>query len=121
MRQTWGHIRELVAYALKTLPGHSWKLPAVAVLGLAELALAVLSPLLTLQIINSLVTGELAQFRGALLKLGLCLCGQAVVNVSHQMAMLILDENVGTGMRKQTLQFVLSQPAAFFDRYWAGS
>jgi ABC-type bacteriocin/lantibiotic exporter with double-glycine peptidase domain len=111
---------EIVGYAYRAIPEGRWRILACAALGLLELCVVVLLPLITARIVNSLVRRSAPDFQHSLILL-LCLTlAQVMCSLASQLVGLRIDERVGYGMRRLLLTNVLSRDLRFFDEFWVG-
>lgn len=114
------NFRALWQFIKRMLPGYRWKLSLTLLLGVAEVCVLVLIPLIGARIINALAIGDWPDFRWNLLLLALLTLSQALVSISHQYVFLRIDERIGNNLRRTIVETVLSKRLRFFEKYWVG-
>ncbi|MGD0094908.1 MAG: ABC transporter ATP-binding protein [Terracidiphilus sp.] len=111
---------QVVRYVLVNIQGASWKIPAVAFLGLVGTAVAIMIPLLNGRIINALVAGSGGQFKKYLLLLGVAFLMQVVLMLAHQSVLIRIEEGFARRLRGQVFRGVLQMNLRTAEGYSVG-
>ncbi len=88
--------------------------------GVGSLAIAILGPLVSAEIINSLASKQWLDFRYYLFLLILILVFQVIVSFAIQWIFLLIDEGLANNLRRKIVAEVLRKEYPFFESHWVG-